>query len=123
MAATSVVTHLLSSADSHHHHDEHDHHHDEHEEATLVKKSSSSSIPPITYLYIVLCASANILFGYENSVIAQAKLDFSSKYPLSDDQTGFLTGKYIVVLHYPLSVRVERHPCSFFLFFFLSRRE
>ena len=91
MAITTAGTHLLADNSEHH---------EEHEEATLMKSNSTpkTQIPSITYLYIILCASANILFGYENSVIAQAKLDFSTDYPMSDDQTGFLTGMLFIFM-------------------------
>jgi len=42
------------------------------------------------YVYIAIAAIANVLFGYETSVISGAKTDFGHDHPLSDLQTGIL---------------------------------
>lgn len=62
---------------------------------TTTQTASSNKAPPlILYLFIGIAALSNVLFGYENSVIAQGKLDFAKDVGLSttSSQYGFLAG-------------------------------
>lgn len=58
------------------------------------KKPKNPPSPAIIFVYIGLIALSNVLFGYENSNISQAKDDFSAEYGLDTKsaQYGFLTG-------------------------------
>lgn len=49
-------------------------------------------IPPIIYVYVLLAALGNLLFGLEQSVIAQAKTDFCHDFdiPTTDARYSFL---------------------------------
>lgn len=64
-------------------------------DAAGPSKPAAPRYPPIVFVYVVIAACANILFGYENSNIASAKNAFRSSSTgagTTDAQLGFLVG-------------------------------
>ena len=57
-------------------------------------KPSTTQLTGTVFLYIVIAALSNLLFGFENSVISQAKVDFAADTGLSKNSGayGFLAG-------------------------------
>ena len=45
--------------------------------------------PPIVYVYIILAAMANFLFGYENSNVSGAKIAFANDYHINKDSSAY----------------------------------
>jgi len=52
-----------------------------------------TALTPTVLLFIAIAAASNILFGFENSIISQAKIDFAADYNIdkSSLQYGFLS--------------------------------
>lgn len=58
----------------------------------LIPTATTKRTPPIVFVYIILAACANLLFGYENSNVSGAKIAFAKDYDInsSSSQYGFI---------------------------------
>ena len=66
------------------------HHEDLDDTATMILKSSARGTPMVVFLYVIIAACSNMLFGFEQSVISQAKIEFSNEFNISS--TSFAYG-------------------------------
>ena len=63
------------------------------EEKRTAGAAPVTALTPTVLLFIAIAAASNILFGFENSIISQAKIDFAADYNIdkSSLQYGFLS--------------------------------